>query len=57
MPKAVKVVAKEIGFNAFKGEKDTRVYTGMFTSLESAEEARVLLNAEHGYNPIIKKYP
>ncbi|MCM3791069.1 SPOR domain-containing protein [Domibacillus indicus] len=42
-PEAAEKAAKEIGFNAFKGENDTRVYTGMFTSLESAEEARGLL--------------
>ncbi|MCP3764086.1 peptidoglycan-binding protein [Domibacillus sp. A3M-37] len=49
-PEAAKAAAKEISFNAFKGEKDNRVYTGVFTSLESAEEARALINAEHGYN-------
>jgi hypothetical protein len=53
-PEVAEKAAKEIGFNAFKGENDTRVYTGVFTSLESAEEARALIAVEHSYNPKIK---
>lgn len=38
-----------------KEKKITRVYTGVYTSLESAEEARALINAEHRYNPKVQK--
>ncbi|MCI2256502.1 peptidoglycan-binding protein [Domibacillus sp. PGB-M46] len=55
-PEAAEEAAKKVGFNAFKGENENRVYTGVFTSLESAEEARALIEAEHGYNPKIKSY-
>ncbi|WP_309087247.1 peptidoglycan-binding protein [Domibacillus sp.] len=55
-PEAAEVAAKEIGFNARKGANDNRVYTGVFTSLESAEEARALIAIEYGYNPRIKSY-
>ena len=55
-PKAAEEVAKKLGFNARKGAEDNRVYTGVFTSLESAEEARALIAVEHGYNPRIKSY-
>lgn len=52
----LEAAAKELGFNARKGANDNRVYTGVFTSLESAEKARALIEAEHGYNPKIKSY-
>ncbi|WP_052728515.1 peptidoglycan-binding protein [Domibacillus tundrae] len=55
-PEAAEAAAKELGFNARKGAKDNRVYTGVFTSLESAEEARALINAKFGLNPKIKSY-
>ncbi|MCP3764942.1 hypothetical protein NLX67_21755 [Domibacillus sp. A3M-37] len=38
-----------------KEKRITRVYTGVYTSLESTEEARALINAEHGYNPKVHK--
>ncbi|WP_156154056.1 hypothetical protein [Domibacillus tundrae] len=56
MSEAAEAAAKEMGFNARKGVDDNRVYTGVFTSLESAEEARALISVEHGCNPKIKSY-
>lgn len=55
-PEAAEAAAKKMKFNARKGAEDNRIYTGVFTSLESAEEARALIEVEYGYNPRIKSY-
>ncbi|WNS79530.1 hypothetical protein RRU94_18555 [Domibacillus sp. DTU_2020_1001157_1_SI_ALB_TIR_016] len=39
-----------------KAQRTNELYTGVFTSLESAEEARALIAVEYGYNPRIKSY-
>lgn len=55
-PEVAEKAAKVLSFNARKGTEDNRVYTGVFTLLESAEEARALIEVEYGYNLKIKSY-
>lgn len=55
-PEAAETAAQKMPFNARKGAEDNRIYTGVFTSLESAQEACTLISLEHRYNPFIKSY-